>query len=90
MAHKEQSQLLEELTQAKERVDVGGKYSHYKHSDQFYTILAVGFIESTEEPCVVYKAEYGEKLVWVRTLKDFTAKVSLEGGKQVDRFTKVV
>lgn len=89
MAHKEQDQLLQELNSAKEKVNAGEKYYHYKHPGQFYSILAVGFIEATEEVCVIYQAEYGEKLIWVRTLEDFTAKVQKEDGASVDRFTKV-
>lgn len=89
MAHKEQVELAAEVNEAKLKIEVGAKYFHYKHSDLFYKVLAVGIIEATEEPCVVYEAEYGERLVWVRPLEDFLAKVKLEDGTEVDRFTKV-
>lgn len=89
MSHKDQTQLLRDLENLKSKIKVGSKYYHYKHPDQFYHILAIGFIEATEEPCVVYETEYGEKLVWVRPLEDFLAKVKLEDGTEVDRFTKV-
>ena len=78
---------MEEL---KKKIAIGDKFYHYKHSDQLYHILAIGFIEDTETPCVVYEAEYGHKTAWVRTESEFFAKVTLEDGTVVDRFTKVV
>jgi hypothetical protein len=89
MIRKEQTELIAEIDKAKQEVKIGGSYIHYKHSDQFYTVLRVGFIEETEKVCVIYEAHYGEKLVWVRSLEDFLAKVKLEDGSEVDRFTKV-
>jgi hypothetical protein len=89
MAHTELSQLVEELKGVKEKIEEGQKYFHYKHPDQIYHILRVGIIEETEKICVIYEAEYGEKVVWVRPLEDFLAKVKLEDGSEVDRFTKV-
>ena len=86
---KDTKQLLSELNRLKLKVKVGDKFFHYKHSDQFYHILAIGFIEDTEIPCVVYEAEYGDKITWVRTESEFFAKVTLEDGTEVDRFTKV-
>ncbi len=89
MAHKDQGQLLKELEEVKNKVSVGAKYFHYKHPNQFYKVVRVGFIEATEEVCVIYEVEYGENFVWVRTIEEFLAKISLEDGTQVDRFTKV-
>lgn len=89
MAHKQQEQLIEELHKAKKKVEVGSRYFHYKHPNQFYKVIAVGFIEDIQESCVVYQAEYGEKITWVRTLKEFLAKVTQENGSEFGRFTKV-
>jgi hypothetical protein len=89
MAHTEISQLIEELKSVKEKVEVGQKYFHYKHPDQIYHILRVGIIEETEKICVIYEAEYDEKVVWVRPIEDFLSKVKLEDGTEVDRFTKI-
>lgn len=89
MAHKYQEILLTELDKLKQRISIGDKFCHYKHPEQFYLIIALGFIEATEEPAVIYEADYGEKFVWVRSQEDFFAKVKLEDGVEVDRFTKV-
>lgn len=90
MTRKNSQQLLSELDNLKQRINAGDKFYHYKHPDQFYHILAVGFIEDTETPCVVYEAGYGDKITWVRTEDEFFSKAKLEDGKEVDRFTKVV
>jgi hypothetical protein len=87
--HKDQKQLLKDLENLKSKVKVGDKFFHYKHHDQYYQIVAIGFIEATEEPAVVYQAEYGDKITWIRTESEFFAKVTLEDGTIVDRFTKV-
>lgn len=89
MAHTDLSQLIKKLDSVKEQIGVGKKYFHYKHHDQIYQILRIGIIEKTEEICVIYEALYGEKVVWVRSLDDFLAKVKLEDGTEVDRFTKI-
>ena len=87
MKHKNQEQLSLEIKKLK--VEVGDRYFHYKKPDQFYSIVAVGFMEATEEPCVIYQGEYGKKVAWVRAAKDFLSKVQLPNGTEVDRFTKI-
>jgi hypothetical protein len=87
--HKGQTQLLKSLKKIRVKVKVGNRYFHYKHPDQPYHVVAVGFIEETLEPAVVYEGEFGERFVWIRTLSDFLAKVKLEDGNEVDRFTKI-
>ena len=89
MAQKEEPQLLSELDRAKQKVEIGAHYFNYKNPGQIYTVLEIGFNEATEEISVVYKAEYGEGLVWIRTLNVFTEKVEVDGN-EVDRFTKIV
>jgi len=89
MSHSNKDTLLHQLKVAKSSVEVGGRYFHYKHPDKFYTILRIGFIEKTEEVCVIYEAEFEDELVWVRTLTDFLSKVKLEDVEEIDRFTKV-
>lgn len=89
MAHKEEQQLLSDLDQANQIIDPTKEYYHYKHPDLRYKILAIGFIEASEEACVVYQAQHGNKFVWVRTVDEFLSQVALEDGTEVDRFTKV-
>ncbi|OGM32528.1 hypothetical protein A2803_03145 [Candidatus Woesebacteria bacterium RIFCSPHIGHO2_01_FULL_44_21] len=73
-----------QTTKAKKEVEVGGIYYHYKNPDKFYVVESVGFLENTEELCVIYRALYGKGIVWVRTLDNFLEKAN---GKI--RFTKI-
>ena len=86
--NKDRDQLSKELNNLKSRIDEGDGCYHYKHPDQLYHVVGIGFIEGNGKSCVVYQAEYGDKLTWVRTQDEFFAKVEVDG-KEVDRFTKV-
>jgi hypothetical protein len=74
------------LEDAHKKVAIGEKYIHSKSGGE-YTILDFVIIEATEEVGVVYQAEYGEKLKWLRTLDNFTEAVEIDGRK-VLRFVK--
>lgn len=89
MSHISEEELLQKLATAEERLDLDAKYYHYKSPEKYYTIIAVALDESTSEPCVVYKAEYGEELIWVRTLEKFFEEVEKEDGTKVPRFSRV-
>ena len=65
---------------------VGGKYRHYKGKE--YTVLAQATHSETLEPLVVYRAEYGERGVWVRPKEMFLEDVTVDG-KKVARFAYV-
>ena len=72
---------MKELDRVRRNVKVGSYYAHYKHpGEKHYVIIEVGFYESNEEACVVYKSlEWG--LVWIRTLENFLEKVEVQGKK---------
>ncbi len=89
MGHKDTAELIKELQELKSKIDVGDRFYHFKHPESFYKVVAIGFIENNEEPCVVYQVEYGDKFTWVRTETEFFSKAKLENGTEVDRFTKV-
>jgi len=61
-----------------------GPYRHYK--GQLYEVLGVVRHSETLEPLVLYRAEYGERGLWVRPFAMFTEEVVIEGLKQ-PRFT---
>lgn len=63
-----------------------GAYRHYKGMD--YTVLGVARHSETLEPLVVYRAEYGERGLWVRPLAMFMETVKIAGVEQ-PRFRKV-
>jgi hypothetical protein len=88
MAHPTHEQLQERIQKAQDTVKVGAKYIHYKNPNNQYEVVAVGFLEATEEPCVIYKALYGTGFTWVRSFNDWDTDIETENGT-VKRFKKV-
>ena len=80
--------LVDDILMAKKKVEIGAHYYHFKNPSKLYVIEQIGILENTKEVCVVYKALYGEKIVWIRTLENFLSKKETEKGEVV-RFTKV-
>lgn len=86
--HQEQKTLAQELDAAKTKVIIGATYRHFKGADKLYTVTGLGFVEANNELCVIYKAQYGEQLTFIRPLSIWTEHVEWEG-KTVPRFTKI-
>lgn len=57
-----------------------GRYRHYKGGE--YQVLGVARHSETLEELVVYKANYGDKQLWVRPLKMFMESVQVEGANK--------
>lgn len=68
-----------------ERPTDGEHYLHYKGGE--YEIVATGFLEDTEVPCVVYRS-IEKNIVWVRTAKNFLETIEHDG-EIVPRFRKI-
>jgi DNA-3-methyladenine glycosylase I len=81
-----ESQLSKKLVQAAQQVTVGGRYVHYRQRG--YRVVALVLREEDCEPCVIYQAEYSDKLTWCRPVTSWLEKVEV-AGKRVKRFTKV-
>lgn len=58
-------------------VKIGGVYRHYKGN--LYEVLAIAKHSETLEDMVVYRALYGEGLVWVRPVSMFEEEVVKDG-----------
>ena len=86
--HKEQLELAKEIEAAASKITVGANYWHYKGRDKVYAVIGLGFLEANDELCVIYQAQYGEKLTFLRPLTVWLENVEWEG-KTVPRFTKV-
>lgn len=54
-----------------------GIYRHYKGNE--YHVIAVARHSESGEDCVVYRALYGERGLWVRPLAMFNEKVEHDG-----------
>lgn len=81
--HKSEHTMHHEVHDAAEHIDVGAYYEHYKNH-QVYRVLGLGFIEATDELAVVYQADYGDRIMFIRPFTDFIAEVD-----GVERFKKV-
>jgi hypothetical protein len=81
-----QDELAARITEAERLVTVGAEYEHYKHAR--YLVLQVALLEATNEPCVIYQAQYGERLTFVRPVSSWLEQVEIEG-RSVPRFAKV-
>lgn len=81
-----QSQLSARLAKAAQQVTVGARYMHYKQLS--YKVLALALREEDNEPCVVYQAEYGDNVTWIRPAASWIEDLDING-KKVKRFTKI-
>ena len=86
--HREQIELANEIEDAKSKVVVGSQYWHYKGKDKLYEVIGLGFLEANDELCVIYQAQYGERLTFLRPLTIWLEQVEW-GSKTVPRFTKI-
>lgn len=57
-----------------------GRYRHYKGGE--YLVLGTAKHSETEELLVVYRADYGERGLWVRPLEMFVESVEVAGRKR--------
>lgn len=55
-------------------VKINGIYKHFKGN--YYIVLDIATFTETEEKCVVYRALYGDNLLWVRPLSMFLSEVN--------------
>lgn len=63
-----------------------GRYRHYKGNE--YTVLDIVRHSETLEELVLYRAEYGERGLWVRPRTMFLETVTIEG-RVVPRFEAI-
>jgi hypothetical protein len=60
-----------------------GLYKHFKGN--MYRVLGIALHSETLEECVIYQAQYGEKLTFIRPLTMFLEQVEVNG-KKIPRF----
>ncbi|HEV7453883.1 MAG TPA: DUF1653 domain-containing protein [Candidatus Saccharimonadales bacterium] len=82
-----QAQLAARLSEAAQQITVGARYMHYKQLS--YKVTALALREEDNVPCVVYQAEYDDKLTWIRPVSSWLEDVEVDG-KTVKRFTKIL
>ncbi len=63
-----------------------GRYRHFKGNE--YEVIGIARDSESEREFVVYRALYGERGLWIRSLEMFTEMVHRDG-KSVPRFEYV-
>jgi hypothetical protein len=86
MGHLSPDELHQLLVAANERVVVGATYAHYK--GQQYTVTGLAILEATNEPAVIYRADYDLRLTFIRPLAVWLETVEVDG-TVVPRFAQV-
>ena len=77
MKHIPQEQLADMLKKAAQQVIVGARYKHYKN--KYYVVEKLAILESTDEVAVLYRADYGANVPFVRPLKSWLEHVTVDG-----------
>lgn len=81
-----QNELATRLAEAATKVQAGARYKHYKNLT--YKVLLIALREEDCEPCVIYQAEYGERLTFIRPVTSWLESVEIDG-RSTQRFTKI-
>lgn len=89
MGHISEDTLLARLEKARHMIDFDTHYFHWKSPDKFYIIKDLALLEADEEPGVVYRAQYGRRLTWVRAISDFFSEQEKEDGKKTVKFKPI-
>ena len=88
MAHLTQEELARELAQAAALVEKNARYVHFKDQSREYIVRGFAIREDTQEACVIYEAQYEERIPFIRTLASFTETVEYNG-QSVLRFQRI-
>lgn len=80
--------MFDQLQQSAKSIQVGDIYYHSKKPDKSYKVLNLAITEANDEICVIYQAQFGSNLIFVRLLESWLSKVEWNG-KTEKRFTLV-
>jgi hypothetical protein len=87
MSHTSLTEIQSKRAQTQQMVEIGGHYYHHRNPQLLYKVIDIGIQEATEKVCVIYKALYGDGIIWVRDLDSWLAEAE-HNGKKVPRFQK--
>lgn len=88
MSKENQEQLASRINAAAKQVKIGDRYIHSRSPEESYKVIALALREEDAEPCVIYQAEYGAKIIFTRLVSSWTEEVDLDGAK-IKRFTRI-
>lgn len=81
-----EDELLQRLDSARTQVSVGSLYKHYKGN--LYKVIDLAILESNNIICVIYRAQYGNELIFIRPVSVWIEEIELDG-KPLKRFARV-
>jgi hypothetical protein len=85
MPHRTHSVLKQEIAKAKELVQIGSQYIHYRYPKKRYHVLDIGIQEESEKVCIIYCDTNMPDIHFVRDLDSWLEQVEYNGS-QIDRF----
>lgn len=88
MEHLSQRELKQRLEGAENDIVIGARYVHYKDPLKTYLVKDIVILEATNEPCVIYQAEYGDKITFARPTSVWLEEVEWQG-HHVPRFRSI-
>ena len=60
MSHLSQEELNARIDTAKQQVEIGAFYIHYKSPENRYLVKDIGLLEESDAPCIIYQSQSGE------------------------------
>lgn len=87
MDHRPRNELAEEISELKDKIEIGRIYIHYKNDDSSYTVKGLVVIQSLQVIGVLYQENVGPKLTFVRPASEWLEMVE-HNGRSVPRFRK--
>lgn len=81
-----EEELIKRLDAAQAEAEVGALYRHYKGND--YKVIDLAILESDNSVCVIYQAQYGKRLTFIRPVSVWCETVDFEG-KSLKRFSRI-
>ena len=84
--HLSEEELSRKLADAGTQIEVSATYKHYKGS--LYKVTSLAILEATNEVAVVYQAQYGTGVMFVRPVSSWLEPATVDG-QTVERFSKI-
>ncbi len=88
MDHKSHDEISRQIEEVKDKIVIDSDYAHYKDASKIYRPKGFGTLEADDSLCVIYEAQYGDYLVFIRPVSEWLEQVEWRG-KVVLRFTKL-
>ncbi len=88
MTHKPESALITSIEYYAQLIPVGSTFFHYKDPTKTYTVRSLVIIEADDSVGVVYQANYGQCITFVRPAEEWLEQIQVDGAT-VQRFQRI-